>query len=96
MSGSEKIEVGGHEVYPEQKSVLPCPPCGDTRDVYYLGSRSSLTAGPEPRQYSVTGWVCPECGSTLEVTDEDMMGKSAGVAWADVIVCDETTDTISN
>lgn len=95
MSGSEKIEVGGHEVYPEQKSVLPCPPCGAQRDVYYLGSRSSFTAGPEPRQYSVSGWVCPECGSTLEVTDEDMMGKSAAVHWADVIVRDETTENIS-
>jgi hypothetical protein len=70
----ETIEVGGHEVYPDQVSVLPCPDCGDRRDCYYLGSRNSLTAGDEPRSFAVSGWVCSECESTLEVTDEKMMG----------------------
>ena len=87
-----KIEVGGHVVYPNQKTVLPCPVCGSSREVYYLGSKSSLTAIDEPRSYPVSGWVCSDCESTLEVTDEDMMGGSA-VCWADVIVRSNDTDT---
>ncbi|RQG87021.1 hypothetical protein EA462_15375 [Natrarchaeobius halalkaliphilus] len=81
-----KIEVAGHEVYATQKSILPCPVCESSREVYYLGSRNSLTAGDEPRSYTVSGWVCPECESTLEVTDEDLRNGSGNVAWADVIV----------
>lgn len=80
---SDRIDVGGHEVYPEQKAELPCPVCSQDQEVYYLGSRSSMTAGNQPRSYAVSGWVCPECESTLEVTDEDMTDDPS---MADVIV----------
>ena len=86
----DKIEIAGHEVYPDQKSVLPCPVCEETQDVYYLGSRSSPTAGDEPRSYAVSAWVCPECGSVLEVMDDDMMDGTDHLSWADVIVRDES------
>jgi len=89
-SDTDRIEIGGHEVYPEQRSVLPCPVCEENQDVYYLGSRSSPTAGDEPRSYTVSGWVCPGCKSTLEITDEDMMTGSDDIEWADVIVRDDT------
>jgi len=91
MSGNtELIEVGGHEVHPEQRSVLPCPVCAESQDVYYLGSRSSPTAGDEPRSYTVSGWLCPGCESTLEITDENMMSSEKTVKWADVIVKTES------
>jgi hypothetical protein len=89
MSGTEKeagpIEVGDHEVYPEQRSELPCPVCDDHSDVYYLGSRSSLTAGDEPRETIVSAWVCPDCESTLEVPDRKLMADW-DVQQSDVIV----------
>jgi len=63
-------------VYPEQRSKLPCPVCEEIIDVYYIGSRQSLTAGTQPRSEMVSGWVCPECESTLEVTDRKLMDDS--------------------
>ncbi|TKX39150.1 hypothetical protein EXE41_18750, partial [Halorubrum sp. SD690R] len=53
------IDVHGHDVYPEQRSVLPCPVCGDSVEAYYLGSRNSLVHGDQPRETVVSGWVCP-------------------------------------
>lgn len=82
---AEPIDVGGHEVYPEQRSELPCPVCEEQSDVYYLGSRSSLTAGDQPRETIVSGWVCPDCESTLEVPDRKLMADS-DVEQSDVIV----------
>lgn len=76
MNDTEALEVGGHEVSPEQRTELPCPACGDLSDVYYLGSRQSLTAGTQPREVVVSGWVCPRCESTLEVPDRAMMADS--------------------
>ncbi|WP_200531929.1 hypothetical protein [Halorubrum sp. LN27] len=81
----QRIDVAGHQVYPEQRSQLPCPVCDGVSEVYYLGSRSSLTAGDEPRETVVSGWVCPDCESTLEVPDRDLMGDS-DVEESDVIV----------
>jgi len=80
-----RIDVGGHEVYPEQRSELPCPVCDDASEVYYLGSRSSLTAGDQPRETVVSGWVCPECETTLEVPDYVLMDDS-DVEQSDMIV----------
>ena len=79
------VDVGGHQVYPEQRSELPCPVCEVTLEVYYLGSRSSLTAGDQPRETIVSGWVCPDCESTLEVSDHILMADS-DVEQSDVIV----------
>jgi len=83
---TETIDVGGHDVYPEQKSVLPCPVCSEREDAYYLGSHSLLTAGDEPRSFVVSGWVCSGCESTLEVTDEDLMAGSEQVSEDDMTV----------
>jgi len=85
------IDVHGHDVYPEQRSVLPCPVCRDSVEAYYLGSRNSLVHGDQPRSTVVSGWVCPECGRTLEIADHDMMNGDPH--WADVRVLSQEVDT---
>lgn len=86
------IEIAGHDVYPEQKAVLPCPICSESREVFYLGSRNSLTAGDQPRSYVVSGWVCPDCESTLEIRDVDMRGAPEQVTESDMIVVETPED----
>lgn len=86
-----RIDVGGHQVWPDQKSVLPCPECSERVECYYLGSRNSLTAGDEPRSFAVSGWVCSECESTLEVTDEEMMADDQ-LTERDIILTDGGED----